>query len=149
MAFHWRANDGPFIVIFGSSIPSSTKKKQKKTRNQIWTPSDKTFWIRTLGGVFTNSVDLDEVPQKYLFIGYLVYKRLRILPLLSGFFPIYENVFDYFVSKTWFTKSQGSHRNSKTKFHDFSMIFHDQQCNFHDYLMHRLQPALLAASSPT
>ena len=35
---------------------------------------------------------------------------------------------------------QGSHRNSKTQFHDFSMIFHDQQCNFHDYLMHGLQP---------
>ena len=29
---------------------------------------------------------------------------------------------------------QGSHRNSKTQFHDFSMIFYDQ-CNFHDYLM--------------
>ena len=25
MAFRWRADDGPFIVIFGSSIPSSTK----------------------------------------------------------------------------------------------------------------------------
>ena len=36
---------------------------------------------------------------------------------------------------------QGSHRNSKTQFHDFSMIFHDRQCNFHDYLMHGLQPA--------
>ena len=29
-----------------------------------------------------------------------------------------------------------------------SMIFYDQQCNFHDYLMHGLQPPLLAASSP-
>ena len=27
-------------------------------------------------------------------------------------------------------------------------LFHDQQCNFHDYLMHSLQPTLLAASSP-
>ena len=27
-----------------------------------------------------------------------------------------------------------------------SMIFHDQQCNFHDYLMHGLQPPLLALS---
>ena len=43
---------------------------------------------------------------------------------------------------------QGSHRNSKTQFHDFSMIFHDQQCNFHDFLMHGLQPPLLAAASP-
>ena len=43
---------------------------------------------------------------------------------------------------------QGSHRNSKTEFHDFSMIFHDHQCNFHDYLMHGLQPPLLTPSSP-
>ena len=34
------------------------------------------------------------------------------------------------------------------QFHDFSMIFHDQQCNFHDYIMHGLQPLLLAASPP-
>ena len=27
MAFRWRADDGPFIAVFGSSIPSSTKKK--------------------------------------------------------------------------------------------------------------------------
>ena len=49
MAFHWWADDGPFIVIFGSSITSSTKKiikKNKKKRYQIWTPSDITFWIR-------------------------------------------------------------------------------------------------------
>ena len=42
----------------------------------------------------------------------------------------------------------GFHRNSKTQFHDFSMIFYDRQCNFHDFLMHILQPPLLAASSP-
>ena len=29
--------------------------------------------------------------------------------------------------------NQGSHRNSETQFHDFSLIFHDQQCYFHDY----------------
>ena len=28
------------------------------------------------------------------------------------------------------------------------MIFHDQRCNFHDYLMHGLQPPLLATTSP-
>ena len=41
-----------------------------------------------------------------------------------------------------YTIIQGSHRNSKTQFHDFSMIFHDQQCNFHDDLMLGLQPPL-------
>ena len=45
MAFRWRADDGPFIVVFGSFLPSSTKKQNKKKR-QSWTPSDKTFWIR-------------------------------------------------------------------------------------------------------
>ena len=47
-----------------------------------------------------------------------------------------------------YLRSQGSHRNSKKHFHDFSMIFHDQQCNFHDHLMHGLQLPLLASSSP-
>ena len=44
MPFHWRADDGLFIGIFGFSIPSSSKKKKK--RYQIWTPSDKTLCIR-------------------------------------------------------------------------------------------------------
>ena len=43
---------------------------------------------------------------------------------------------------------QGSHRNSKTQFHDFSMIFQAQQNNFHGYLKHRLQPPLFAATLP-
>ena len=30
MGFHWRADDGPLIVIFGSSLPLSTKNKHKK-----------------------------------------------------------------------------------------------------------------------
>ena len=45
MAFRWRAYDGPFIAVFGSFIPSSTKKNKKTLTYQVWTPSDKTFWI--------------------------------------------------------------------------------------------------------
>ena len=45
MAFRWWAYDGPFIAVFGSSIPSSTKEKKSY---QIWTPSVKTFWIHAL-----------------------------------------------------------------------------------------------------
>ena len=37
MAFRWRADD-----VFGSSLPSSTKKERCKS----WTPSDKSSWIR-------------------------------------------------------------------------------------------------------
>ena len=48
MTFCWRADVGPHIVAFGSSLLSSTKKwktKQKK-RCKSWNPSGKTFWIR-------------------------------------------------------------------------------------------------------
>ena len=38
-AFRWRADDGPLIVVFGSSLLSSTKKKVG--------PPLKKFWIRT------------------------------------------------------------------------------------------------------
>ena len=34
------------IVVFGSSIPSSTKNRGTLSN---WTPSDKTFWIRACG----------------------------------------------------------------------------------------------------
>ena len=30
MAFRWRADDGPFIVVFGSFLPSLTKKNVVK-----------------------------------------------------------------------------------------------------------------------
>ena len=40
IAFRWRVDGGPFIAVFGSSMPSSTKTEKKLY--QIWTPvSDK------------------------------------------------------------------------------------------------------------
>ena len=48
MAFRWRADDGPLLVVFESSSFSSTKQKEKRYR--IWTPSDKTFRIRACNG---------------------------------------------------------------------------------------------------
>ena len=30
--FCWRADDGPLIVVFGSSLPSSNQKKKKKVK---------------------------------------------------------------------------------------------------------------------
>ena len=53
-------------------------------------------------------------------------RRLRICDTSTGFPQKFKN------TTPWF-------------FHDF---FHDQQYNFHDYLMHGLQPPLLVPSSP-
>ena len=62
MVFCWRADDGPFIVVFGSSHHSSTKKKKQC---QSWTPSDK---ISGFGHVVNNR------PQNYL----LARKRVQV-----------------------------------------------------------------------
>ena len=43
MAFRWQVDDGPLLVLFGSSSPS---KKEEKKRCQSWTPLAKFFWIR-------------------------------------------------------------------------------------------------------
>ena len=39
MAFRWRADDGPLLVVFGS--PHLKKQQQKKKRCQSWNPSEK------------------------------------------------------------------------------------------------------------
>ena len=41
MAFHWRADDGPFIAVFGSPIPSSIKKQQEKNPIKFGPPLKK------------------------------------------------------------------------------------------------------------
>ena len=53
MAFRWQADDGPLLVLFGSSLPSypppPPPQKKTTTKNnprQSWTPSSKIFWIR-------------------------------------------------------------------------------------------------------
>ena len=57
ISFLWRADDGPLIVVFGSSHLNQTnvfsvgshlaklkkKKKKKKKNRQCWNPSGKTF----------------------------------------------------------------------------------------------------------
>ena len=43
LAFCWRADDGPLIVVFGSYLPSSTKTKQSIKTFSLLDPSDKTF----------------------------------------------------------------------------------------------------------
>ena len=41
MAFRWRADDGPLIVIFEFSHPSSTKNQQKKNVVKVGPPLTK------------------------------------------------------------------------------------------------------------
>ena len=62
--------------------------------------------------------------------------------------PLFR-ILDYYIEQLVSVAINRVHTEiKKTQFHDFSMIFHHQQCNFHDFLMHDLQPPLLAASSP-
>ena len=71
MAFRLRADDGPLIAVFGSSIPHLLKK------NQISTPSDKTFWIRAYAGPNTKKCDCKKHTLRciccYSFIEYLIF----------------------------------------------------------------------------
>ena len=62
IAFRWRADDGPIIVVFGSSFPSSTKN-----RCQRWTPL-----IKLSGSAHDNNpfleVDVSRSPSDGVFI---------------------------------------------------------------------------------
>ena len=55
MAFRWRADDGPLIVVSGFFLPSPTnKKKKKKNVVEVGTPFDKKFWIRACHACMNN-----------------------------------------------------------------------------------------------
>ena len=56
-------------------------------------------------------------------------------------------IYLYVSDQSVFIGSEFSEFPQKFK-NTISWFFHDQQCNFHDYLMHGLQLPLLAASSP-
>ena len=43
MAFRWWADDGPLLVVFGSTLPASTKKSFR-----VYPPLAKLFWIGLL-----------------------------------------------------------------------------------------------------
>ena len=45
MAFRWWAEYCPLLVVFGSSLSLSTKKRTENYSVIDETPSDKTFWI--------------------------------------------------------------------------------------------------------
>ena len=52
---------------------------------------------------------------------------------ITGIWHLYESLLYTKTNEEDIFIKMGSHRNLKTQF----KIFHDQQSNFHDYLMHR------------
>ena len=66
MVFRWRADDGPFLTVFGSSIPSSTNEKLSNLD-----PSDKLSGSAHVNVYLCvqlpNTEDSDEMPQYTAF----------------------------------------------------------------------------------
>ena len=59
MVFRWRTDDGPFIVVFGSSLPSSTKKPVKvgPPLSILSGSAHELYWVYThLGLVYEPSI---------------------------------------------------------------------------------------------
>ena len=77
MAFRWRADHGPLMVVFGSSLPSSTKQCC-----QSWTPLtklpgsanavlDKIFDCQQTGKAYAIKIVLDQAaPRSSLIVNY-------------------------------------------------------------------------------
>ena len=95
MAFRWRANDGPLLVLFRFSLHSykEEKKKRKKKRCQSWTPSGKIFWIRAWKDIFKCSCCFDNRSQTIVICMVVVFVRNKksILNLVM------LNVFVYYT----------------------------------------------------
>ena len=84
MAFRWRGDDGPLIVVFGSSLPLSQKKKEQLD------PPDKTFWIRawiilsvSTGDTVRNEASWLSFAQPKIFFRLLAFTRLRVYKTFS------------------------------------------------------------------
>ena len=82
--FCWRADDGPLLVVFGSTLPP------KNPSELHWTPSDKPFWILTC------------CPSESLFV---ITRQDFVIPnrdLLDGIFylPI-TLMIDYIIALNW------------------------------------------------
>ena len=105
MAFRWRADGGPLIVVLGSSLPSSTKK-----RCESWTPSDKTFWIRACKGAKLFFVALDK-PHGFIY-GCVMVNHMDARKLVFGgylLFDYWKHVIYTFLLTTIVIASPGLH----------------------------------------
>ena len=108
-------------------------------------------WRTSYGSFWQNLILLCVQKRRKPACAYSKQSNQPLCYLLSvkyGIKTCFKQNFSILASMFSLCAYHGFHRNSKTHFHDFSMIFYDQQCNFHDFLMHGLQPHLLAASSP-
>ena len=82
-------NDGPLIVVFGSILPSSTKKKKEKNVVKVGPPSGKTFWIRAC-------------PLNHIICLYTALKGFMQLEPETGYQP--RNSYTFVLSKQWLNK---------------------------------------------
>ena len=96
MVFRWRANDGPFIVIFGSSIPSSTKKKQnkkKQKKNVIKFGPPPRMFTKLMPSVHGSHTSLG-LAIYFIHVVHNLYKLFLIYPIVSY---ILSRLFEYDV----------------------------------------------------
>ena len=80
MAFRWRPDDGPLIVVSGSNLSSSFKNKQRKKAVIVGPPLTKTVWIRTCrtDSVVYNAYNLQQIcPQNDVVVINNLSRRTR------------------------------------------------------------------------
>ena len=98
MAFRWRADDGPLIVLFGSSLSLSKK----------WTPSEKTFWVRACRtansrGLVHSSfpLDLDVEHENKVFKEYVTTYRGEVAENIIKVVSRSAEMSESIIKKTW------------------------------------------------
>ena len=73
MAFCWRANDGRFTVVFGSSIPSSTKKKVIKFGPPLTKISGSSLGLKALPNPAFAETEIKKIYSTLHAAGYYIF----------------------------------------------------------------------------
>ena len=71
LAFRWRTDDGPLIVVSGSNLLTSFKNEQMKKAVIVGPHLTKTVWIRTCrtDSILYNAYNLQQIcPQNYVVV---------------------------------------------------------------------------------
>ena len=85
MAFRWRVDDGPLIVVFGSSLPSSTKKPKKKNPKNVnvGPPPLTKLWIRARKAPLKHNALHPDTCQILFFLQVVVSNAELLLKLVK------------------------------------------------------------------